>query len=291
MSFGTGLTSERLEVFKFLASLYPNGRTFDDIKDEVSKQYSLTNQMLTNTVEATLNDYKKNAKIIGESKINDKRTIILTDKGKDFIWSVMNEIWKTNKTNFFAYLKRWEKLNDKTAIEVYRKKSISVLIEKPIISCMLLTPIFEHDLITHYSRIIGKDVDNALISDVSAFLGRMIGVKFVSSNEEVINNNKMTVYFLNKEGRQAMMLMFNYMKGMIENKISLITTESKNNNKKMMFLATIISFAIIMISWSASTVITYDALLLMMSCCFLPFIMFVLITFFIKFMKRMHVIK
>lgn len=213
------LSQETVETLRFLASLYPEGRTLENILEEVKKTYGTTTNIAVANTKAMLMDYRDKKELILEARTGGKSVILLTEKGKGLVWKFVRELWKDNKVLFFTYLKSWSKKKDQVSIELYKRRASSLLLERPEIPSILYFSLSEPMIIQSYARIIEKEADSDLAADINSHLGLLINVGFVKS-EDVDQDGKMvSLYYLTKEGRRSMKMMHALAKDRIEGKV------------------------------------------------------------------------
>lgn len=185
----------------FLTSLYPQGRSVDDIIKQIARISQMSDNEASEKVSGQIALYEKE-ELVSTMKRRNEEIVVLTKRGKDEIYSYVSHLRSVDIQKFFTYICEWTKNGDKGAEKLYKQESAKIFKENPRIAGMLPVNLYENDIIESYSKLIGAKPDDKIAAEVLHYLGMLISINFVAT-KTVAQDNK-PVYFLTKEGRNAL---------------------------------------------------------------------------------------
>ena len=240
---------EKAERMDFLLDIYPHGIGYAQLLANVKKAYQ------TSDAKAKEKSDKILAEMVGEGWIAIKarrdgsKSVLLSKKGFGIITQYLQVLKQSNKRKYFAHLKSWMIAGNDTAKFAYSRSAMEIFLAAPEIACMLVTPHLEIHLVDYYARITGKPPDEKTRAFVMDYVGMLVGLGFAKMNKvrDDASGQDVVAYYLLKEGRDVMEMMFKTISGSASSIASKNVKMPKSSNPVMAWLSFCISFAIVLV--------------------------------------------
>jgi hypothetical protein len=202
---------DKAERLDFLLDIYPSGIGYSQLLDNVKKYYKTNDIKAKEKSDKLLNEMDKDGWITIKLHKGGSKSILISKKGFETISAYMRRLKTSNTRKYFARLKTWMIAGHNDARISYQRSAMEVFLSAPEIACMLVTPHLEVNLVEYYARITGKPADDDTRAFVMDYVGMLVGLGFAKMNEVDNDGNKMVTYYLLKEGRAVMEMMFKTM--------------------------------------------------------------------------------
>ena len=180
---------------KFLASLYPSGRSYDEIVKQIEKEKNMSRSDAVEAANGKLSIFKKEKLIDVIDRKGDDQSVILTKEGKTFLFQYMAELRDSDKEKYFTYLKKWVDGGDDPSEKLYRAEIRNELRSNLLIVCNLVKPWIDSNIVSACARIGGVDPDAKLSGQVHSVIGKLVMLNLIAFKKKKLPDNSSQTYY------------------------------------------------------------------------------------------------
>ncbi len=202
------IPEDDVKILDFMAGLYPNGRYYNEIVKDTVQRSGMSETEGRRYCDGLLKDLIDDKGLCSKYKrrsIDNDEVVILTENGRKKVSAFLDLLFKKMPDKFFTYIKKWMRMGDEKARQIYKMKSLELVKKIPLITEMLIIPQYEDVFLKHYSeKIVKRALDRNDEKKVLDYIAQLVQLGFIEEDTAPLDNKMLRAFETTAEGVSAL---------------------------------------------------------------------------------------